>query len=85
MFKKYYIPSEIFVLIYKFLNPISFPYHKERNLLWCKKCGEILKKGDWFLNLQDEEYLVYECIICGEENIFYEDIDCDIILRQENE
>lgn len=49
MIKKYYIPLEIFVLIYKFLNPISFPYYKERNILWCKRCGEILKDGIGFL------------------------------------
>ena len=84
MFKKYYIPSEIFVLIYKFVNPISVPYYKERNLLWCKKCGEILKNGDWFFNLSSPNlYLIYECCLCYEENIFYNNKECDIILNQE--
>lgn len=77
------ISKDIYRLIYKFINPISMKYIIDKKVLWCIKCGEILEKGDWFLNLEDEEYLLYECIKCGEENFFYEEADCDIILSQE--
>ena len=78
------IPEELFPLIYKFLNPISLPYQKEKKFMFCKNCGEILRNGDWFFNLNSPNYyLIYECSLCYNENIFYKDEECDIILNQE--
>jgi hypothetical protein len=80
------IPSDLHLIIYRFINPIGIPYYKILNKIWCKRCGEILEKGDWFMKLDDDDnYLLYECIYCKEENIFYDDQSCDIILNQENE
>ena len=77
------IPPEIYKKIYKFINPISKIHIVERKVLFCIKCGEVLKNGDWFFNLEDEEYIIYECDKCKEENIFYTNRECDIILNQE--
>ena len=52
--------------------------------MFCKNCGEILINGDWFLNINSPNYyLIYECSLCYNENIFYKDEECDIILNQE--
>ena len=80
-----FMPIEIYIKIYKFINPISVKYPIKKKILFCIKSGEILKNGDWFLNLEEQVYMVYECIECGEENIFYNNKDCDIILNQETQ
>ena len=77
------LSKDSYKLVYKFINPISLKPKIDTKVLWCSKCGELLKGGDWFLNLEDDEYLLYECCNCGKENIFYDNIECDIILQQE--
>ena len=52
--------------------------------MFCKNCGEILRNGDWFFNINSPNYyLIYEYDLCYNENIFYKDEECDIILNQE--
>ena len=81
IFKK--IPLEIHSRIYVFLNPIGIQNIHIKKKLWCFRCGEILKKGDWFMNLDDNCYILYECINCKYENIFNDEYSCDILLEQE--
>ena len=80
----YKIPDEIYRNIYKYLNPISIPYKKKLSKVWCSKCGEILKDGDWFLSLgDDDQFILYECKLCMYENIYYDFDIWDTLLLQE--
>tara|TARA_Y100000992_G_scaffold66097_1_gene40828 strand:+ start:7304 stop:7567 length:264 start_codon:yes stop_codon:yes gene_type:complete len=81
------LPPEINRLIYSFINPISKPIIRQKNVVWCKSCGEILEKGEWYVSVSQElGFMAYCCSICEYENIF--DIEeegdkWDIIIKQE--
>lgn len=78
------LPDEIIRNIYKYLNPITKPIIKRSKIIWCKKCGEILKNGEWLLALGNgDEYLFYECNKCFEEYYFIDPDIWDIIIKQE--
>ena len=81
------IPEEIYRLIYSYVNPISKPTKIKRNIVWCKKCGEILRDGDWYINVSNVDYFMsYTCKNCNNDNIYEFDEsfnDIDILIEQE--
>lgn len=78
------LPDEIIRNIYKYLNPITIPVVRKSKIIWCSKCGEVLKNGDWLLCLNDDnEHLFYECVNCLEEYYFTDPDIWDILLSQE--
>ena len=78
------LPIDLYIYIFKFINPISLPLKNKKKTIWCKKCGEYLKNGDWYFNFEHEDfYLFYECKYCNNEIIFRDPDLCDIVIKQD--
>ena len=75
---------DLYRCIYRFINPISKAVKKRKYTIWCEKCGEYLKGGDWFFNFEHEDfYLFYECKDCKNSMIFKDTNLCDIVIKQD--
>ena len=72
------LPDELYQHIYKYLKPKCPEYMY--SVIWCKKCGELFKGGDWFINLNNSSYMLYNCSYCKYDNIFNNDKDWMILL-----
>lgn len=69
-----HLPPEINRHIFSFLNPIFSPKFYQLSHLWCFKCGEFLKNGEWIVMCTGTTgYIDYTCKRCHYDNRIYDD------------
>ena len=66
------LPDELYRHIYSFIKPTYHEY--QRSAIWCHKCGELLKHGEWYIsmgNSQTNTYISYTCSSCDHLNVHF--------------
>ena len=72
------LPDELHRHIYKFVFPCDKTVIKYSfSILWCKKCGERFRNGNWCLHINQYEQttMFYECNSCFHDNIFTDELE----------
>mgnify|MGYP001181640029 FL=1 len=67
------LPDDIYREILSFVGPDITKY--KFSVIWCNKCGEILKNGSWYIAMgqcQANTYISYTCPLCSNHNVYFE-------------
>ena len=70
------LPDDLYREIVSFINPTIVKY--QFSVIWCNKCGELLKNGNWYISMgycHSNTFISYTCALCDNHNIYFDACD----------